>query len=293
MRSRRPSPRRWVELSFRLPEHIQEILIAALSPLGVAGFLQDEALLTATIPERAFTRTLRARIDAAIAGVQQRFPGVDCSFTTRTLADRNWNAQWERTAGIIEVTKRIIIKPRWKKLRAADRGKIVLHIDPKMSFGTGHHETTRLCLILLEAHLMQGSRVLDMGCGTGVLSIAALKLGARSALAVDNDEWALANARENVKKNRVPAVRVVRSLPSRKPGFFGLILSNIDLPTNLGLLSAFTRLLADDGTLILSGLLSRDLPALLDALHGAGLAPVECLGENEWVAVALRKTRAS
>lgn len=271
---------------------MQEILIASVAPLGVTGFLQEEDRLTATIPERAFTRTLRTRLDTLLSTLQARFPDADWSRTTRSIAEQNWNERWERTAGIIEATRRIIIKPRWKKLRAADRGKVVIHVDPKMSFGTGHHETTRLSLVLLEEHITPGSRVLDMGCGTAVLSIAAVKLGARSALAVDNDDWALANARENVKKNRVPAVRVRRSLPQGRPGSVDLILSNIDLPTNLNLLPTFSRLLASDGTLILSGLLSRDLPVLLDALQGAGLAPVECLEENEWVAVALRNTHA-
>lgn len=285
---RRQAPHRWFELTFKVPEPLQDILVASLTPLGFSGFLQEGLTVTATLPSRLWNTRRRRELDEVLAGLSQRHPGTTFHYTKTTVAEQNWNQKWERSAGVIEATGRIIIKPRWKKLRKSDRGKIVLHIDPKMSFGTGHHETTRLSLVLLEEHMTRGARVLDMGCGTGVLSIAAVKLGARSALAIDNDDWALANAKENVKRNRVSSVRVLRSLPSRKQGSFGLILSNIDLQTNLRLLRTFRRLLADSGTLILSGLLSRDLPALMDALKGVGLAPVECIEENEWVAVALR-----
>lgn len=286
--NRRRAPHRWLELSFQIPEPLQDILVASLTPLGFSGFLQDDLTLTATLPSRLWSAGLRRTLDEVLAGLEQRNPGTAFSYSKKSVQEKNWNEKWERSAGVIEATHRIVIKPRWKKLRKSDSGKIILHIDPKMSFGTGHHETTRLSLVLLEEHVTPGARVLDMGCGTAVLSIAAAKLGARSTVAVDNDEWAIANAKENVKRNRT-SVRVLRSLPSSKPGSFDVILSNIDLQTNVRLLRTFHRLLSADGTLILSGLLSRDLTALMDALKGIGLAPVECIEENEWVALALRK----
>lgn len=166
------------------------------------------------------------------------------------------DAAWERQAGIVEATDRIIIKPSWKKLRKGDRGRIVLHIDPKMSFGTCHHETTRLCLFLLQEYVKRSGHVLDFGCGTGALAIAAVKLGARSALAVDNDLWAIRNARENVRKNRVRvASRELFRLPDRE---FDLIVANIDLPTITNTLPLLVKKLRLEGVLILSGLLTSD-----------------------------------
>jgi ribosomal protein L11 methyltransferase len=288
-----PLPRRWIELTFRAPEPVQEILIASLTPLGFTGFLQDDVLLTATLPSSLWNSPTRTRIYQLTGDLAIKFSGQNFSFSVRTVARQNWTKRWERSAGIVEATERIVIKPGWRKLRKRDRGKIVIHIDPKMSFGTGHHETTRLCLVLLEEHIRKGARVLDMGSGTAVLSIAAAKLGARSVLAIDSDEWALANARENVSRNRVRGVRILRALPARNAGRFGLILSNIDLSTNLRHLRKFARILEPDGTLILSGLLSKDLPVFLDALNGTGLVPIECVEENEWVALALGKPHAN
>ncbi|MEX2116342.1 MAG: 50S ribosomal protein L11 methyltransferase [Bacteroidota bacterium] len=286
-------PRRWIQISFHVSPSHQDLLTGLLAGVGFSGFLQEDDLLVATMPFKDWAPARRSKVGAMLGRFGKQFPDLDVRYEIQSVKEVNWNARWERSAGIIEATKRIIIKPSWKKLRLRDRGKIVLHIDPKMSFGTGHHETTRLCLTLLEERLPKGGTVLDLGCGTGVLSIAASKLGARAVLAVDNDEWACRNARENVKRNRVKGVRIVqgtlRDVPRRSSD---LILSNIDLPTNLKLLPSLIRRTAPGGILILSGMLSSDLPRLLDALRGRNLVPTECIEENEWIAVTLGKAHA-
>lgn len=288
--------RRWVQIDFRIPpshQAHQDLLIGLLANLGFTGFLQEDDSFAAYVPSAGWTAAMKEKVGAALRRFSDQFPAIDVRYQVHSLKEENWNARWERSAGIVEATKRIIIKPTWKKLRPRDRGKIILHIDPKMSFGTGHHETTRLSLTLLEERLPKGCAVLDLGCGTGVLSIAASKLGARSVVAVDNDDWACRNARENVKRNRAKGVRIIqgtlRDVPSRS---FDMILSNIDLPTNLKLLPSLIRKTAPEGSLILSGMLSSDLPRLLDALRGRKLVPTECIEENEWIAVALGKSHA-
>jgi ribosomal protein L11 methyltransferase len=205
------------------------------------------------------------------------------------VREKNWNAAWERTVGIVEATDRIIIKPSWKRLRTKDRTKIVLHIDPKMSFGTGHHETTRLCLALLERHLRAGNSVLDVGTGTGILAIAARKLGARRVLAIDTDDWSVSNAQENVIKNGVaPQVTVRKSaLNTIHAQRFDLVLANIDFPTISRSLTKLTSFLSRNGILILSGLLVSDLEQLLDLLKRQSAIPIELIAENEWAALAL------
>lgn len=269
------------------------MLVGLLANLGFTGFLEEDDSLAAYVPSARWTPKLKEALATTLGRLSVRFPALDIRYQIHSLKEENWNARWERSAGIVEATKRIVIKPTWKKLRPQDRGKIILHIDPKMSFGTGHHETTRLSLTLLEERLPTGGAVLDLGCGTGVLSIAASKLGARSVLAVDNDDWACRNARENIKRNRVRGVRVIqgtlRDVPARS---FDLILSNIDLPTNLKLLPSLIRKVAPGGGVILSGMLATDLPRLLDALSGRKLIPTDCIEENEWIAVALGKSHA-
>ncbi len=286
-------PHRWIQIRFRVSPPHQDMLVGLLANLGFTGFIQEDDFLTAYAPSKRWTTKLKETLATTLTRLSIRFPALDIRYHVQSLKEENWNARWERSAGIIEATKRIVIKPTWKKLRPRDRGKVILHIDPKMSFGTGHHETTRLSLTLLEERLPKGGAVLDLGCGTGVLSIAASKLGARSVWAVDNDDWACRNARENVKRNRVKGVRIIQGtlhdIPARS---FDLILSNIDLPTNLKFLPSLIRKTAPGGILILSGMLATDLPRLLNALRGRRLIPTDCIEENEWIAVALGKSHA-
>jgi ribosomal protein L11 methyltransferase len=243
----------------------------------------------------AWNPSLERAPQATLARFHSEFPESGIRYTKQKVVDRNWNAAREKQAGIVEATDRIIIKPSWKKLRKRDKGKIVLHVDPKMSFGTGHHESTRLCLFLLQEYIQRGGHLLDFGCGTGVLAIAAVKLGARSALAVDNDPWAIINARENVRKNRLAnrvrvAARELYHLPDRR---FDMIVSNIDLPAITNTVPLLVKKLRPEGTLILSGLLTSHLSGLMDLLFHQSLVPLEIIDEDEWVAVALTKVHAS
>jgi ribosomal protein L11 methyltransferase len=284
---------RRIRLTFRLPPSHQDLLIGLLTPMGFTGFLQEEKRMAAFLPVSRWRTPLKARVRTTLNRFAREFPSLDLSFRASEVQEKNWNARWERSAGIVEATGTILIKPSWRKLRARDRGKLVLHIDPQMSFGTGHHETTRLCLTLLEERLVPGSRVLDVGCGSGILAIAAAKLGARSVVALDTDEWAWRNARENARKNRVKNIRVLRgTLDAVQLQQYGMVLSNIDLPTNLRLLPGIIRRLSKDGVAIISGLLSTDCERLLKALKGRRIVPLECVEENGWVAMALGRAHA-
>jgi ribosomal protein L11 methyltransferase len=163
-----------------------------------------------------------------------------------------------------------------------------------MAFGTGHHETTRLSLVLLEEYLRPGFDVLDVGTGTGILAIAAVKLGAASALGIDNDEWSIENACENIRLNKVHRRVTVRrgDAAKRTKGSFDLIMANIDLPTISSSLRVILRSLKAEGILILSGLLNSDLSRFMDCISHLGIVPLEMLTENEWVAVSLTKLDA-
>ncbi|MBI2618577.1 MAG: 50S ribosomal protein L11 methyltransferase [Ignavibacteriales bacterium] len=286
--------RRWLQIVFTLPEWYQELLVGQLALLSFAGFTQEETRLTCTIAKNRWNATLERRLETLLSRFRAEFPDADTRFSVSTFYEQNWNARWEQSTGIVEATDRIIIKPSWKKLRKKDKGKIVLHIDPKMSFGTGHHETTRLCLSLLQRYLREGMKVLDVGSGTGVLAIAAVKLGAETATGFDQDPWAVRNAQENAKRNKVEGRVSIRNgtfSTSREKA--DLILSNIDLPTNLQLLPDMLKRLRRAGILILSGLLAGDLQKLLDSLEHRNALPIEFVVENEWAAVALTNVDAT
>jgi ribosomal protein L11 methyltransferase len=124
------------------------------------------------------------------------------SVTEEYLKSKNWNEEWEKSANVIEVSEKFVIKPSFKNYNTPEK-KIELIIDPKMSFGTGEHQTTKIMLQLLDGYMKKDDKVLDLGCGTGILGIAASKLGAGKITAVDNDEWCYLNTSENIKLNNI------------------------------------------------------------------------------------------
>ncbi|MBM4168408.1 MAG: 50S ribosomal protein L11 methyltransferase [Ignavibacteria bacterium] len=285
---------RWVQLSFTLSPGHQELLIGQLAHIGFSGFEQDGQMLRCILDRARWSKSFERSLRQMLTRFREEFPSADILYTRESIAEKNWNLKWEQSAGIIDISDSMIVKPSWKRLRKKDKGKTVLHIDPKMSFGTGHHETTRMSLLLLQDRLQPRSVVLDFGTGTGILGIAAAKLGARRVTALDNDPWSINNARENARRNRVERTFSVRlgGTEKLKAGAFDLILCNIDysfLASHLGIL---LNRLKVGGEMIVSGLLTADLPSFLDRLEGLGVVPLEMLHENGWVAVLLAKADA-
>ena len=166
------------------------------------------------------------------------------------MENKNWNEEWERKLVPIEVTERIVVRPSFKEYDAAEN-QIVLIIDPKMSFGTGEHQTTKLMLQLLEIYIKPDSKILDVGSGTGILSIAAAKLGAAKVIAVDNDELCYENGIENVNNNNVGKIVEVK---------IGEIESEIILTESKVLISDIEKFLKTNPYLILANKESSNIP---------------------------------
>ncbi len=264
-----------------------EALLPSLIELGCVGFQETDTHLIG-YAELPAAPGEAARLRDAFRDVLRSI-SVNAEVTFTDVADRNWNEEWERTIRPIEIGNRIAIRPSWCEYRN-DSGRIVLTIDPKMSFGTGYHETTRLMLLLLERHTREGTFVLDVGTGTGVLAIAAVKLGASAAVGTDTDEWAVENAVENVALNRVGgAVTIVHgTIPGGMGPGPGMICANLTLNDLTGLLGTFRSLLAAEGLLLVSGLLAADEGPIGAALANAGFTIVETVRENEWLAIGAR-----
>lgn len=287
--------RKWIEVSIVSPAPYQELLIGQLASIGFEGFLQLEDFFSCYSPLARWKQETRRSLENLLRNFEKEFKGRHFSWKSRIIAEKNWNETWKKSIGIVEATSRIIIKPSWRKLRKQDKGKIVLLIDPKMAFGTGHHETTRLSMTLLQEYLHAGDQVLDFGSGTGILAISAVKLGAHSALAIDNDPWAIENAAENISRNRVGRRVTSRlgdgtKLPKHS---YELIIANLDLSTITAILKHLVKRLKSQGTMILSGLLVSDLDSFMNLISHQGIVPLEIVNENEWVAIALTKADAS
>jgi len=274
----------------QIEENHQDLLIGLLTQIGFTGFTQEVMTLACILPQRKWKTAFINKLNVTLTNFKKEFPSLPLSYSSFSVHEENWNKKWEQQTGIVEATPHIIIKPSWKILPARHRKKLVLHIDPKMSFGTGHHETTRLSLALLEQYLEPKMKVLDFGTGTGILGIACIKLGAQSVVAIDTDEWAIENTEENVKRNRVQKQMTViwgsvSAIPKHK---FDLVVANIDFRTISRFISSLTMRTRKQGIMILSGILTVDMPVLLKLFANNNLVPIELLNENEWTAIALR-----
>jgi ribosomal protein L11 methyltransferase len=277
----------FIEVQIQADGALRENLAAILGQTGFEGFWEDGTILRCYIGGNRWRPEMLQEIQSIAAMVARSSSSVAPRIRVASVPDRNWNEEWEKTIRPIEVTDRIVITPTWHTYDSRP-DQLVLKIDPKMSFGTGYHETTRLILKLMEGHLRSGSTLLDLGTGTGVLAIAGIRLGARSGVAVDVDEWSYRNALENLELNGVSdRVRVIQGdISAVPPGAFDLIVANIQLNIIEPMLEKMRDHLEPDGMMLLSGLLCADEEQILLSLRQNGLGIRDRLTENEWIALA-------
>ncbi len=207
----------------------------------------------------------------------------------RVLDERSWAEAWKAGLGPMHIGRRLVVVPSWQRYRAR-RGEVCLRIDPGMAFGTGLHQTTRLCLTALEEFLRPGARVLDLGTGSGILAIAAARLGSSWVLALDTDPVAVAAAVRNVRRNHVEDRVQVRE-GTLEPGMgpFAIILANLLAHTLVALAGRLADALMLGGYLIGSGILREQGKMVETAWRGAGLEVVERSSEDEWLALVARR----
>jgi len=256
-------------------------------PAGLATYLRpspgsaDEAALAAAV-----TESLRGRVGEP-----------DLPVTCTWVPHEDWTARWKEGLGPRRVGERVLVTPSWCEVTEREDVHTVV-IDPGMAFGTAEHGTTRGCLRLLQQVVEGGERVLDAGCGSGILGIAAALLGAREVLGIEADADAVPTARENVERNGVAdRVRVETgrlSAPDVPPlGPFDGVVANIETAVLRTLVPGFVGALRPGGWLILSGILREEWPAFAHELAGAGLVPVADDVDGVWVSALLRRAGAA
>lgn len=205
------------------------------------------------------------------------------------IQNKNWNEEWEKNLKVVKISDKIVIKPSFREYEKKG-DELVITIDPKMSFGTGEHATTRLATLMLEKHLQKGDRVLDVGSGSGILSIVAVKLGAKSALAIDNDDWCYENGKENCLVNNVECKIEIKNCEITEVGEkdFPLIISNIQKNVLEEIAVEIKKRINKNGTLILSGLLEGDKDEVVKYYSALGFKLIDFMQMGEWIALVFK-----
>ncbi|MFP8488426.1 50S ribosomal protein L11 methyltransferase [Gracilimonas sp. Q87] len=272
----------YIELRISVKDDLQELLIAELFDRDFEGFEQDDDLLVATIPSPRFDDSKREEIERILMSL-----GTDSVIISeKVIGPQNWNEEWERTIQPQTIGK-FYVHPTWTSFDGDLDDKINLLIDPKMAFGTGYHATTRVLLEWLPEVLKKGDKVLDAGTGTGILAIAALKLGAQSAFGFDIDEWSETNAIENILLNEVDNFEVKLGSTEVIPvgEKYDMILANINRNALIDLLPDLVSRLTDNGKILLSGLLIEDEEVILKQESVKKLSHIDTRQHGEWIAI--------
>ena len=260
----------------------RDILIAQLGAVGFESFVETEAGVQAYIPKEDWQEGLLEAVSIVNAD------GFTVGYTQEEILPKNWNAEWEQAFTPIEVGETCVVRAPF---HAARNVPYELVIEPKMSFGTGHHETTHMLLTYLLETDYSGQTVLDMGCGTAVLAVLAEKRGASRLDAIDIDPWCVENAQENAERNGCTHISVAlgdaKALPDEPT--YDTIIANINRNILLDDMASYQRCLKPGGTLYISGFYRDDLPMLQAHCNKMGLTFVDNKQQANWIAAKFEK----
>lgn len=278
-------PEKWLVLEVVVPSSADRAVLAeGLIALGGGAVEErDDRLITYLVPPV----DVEAFVVEAEARLRETAPAESFRLEWRWRENEDWTATWRRGLKPRRIG-RLVVTPSWESPELGD-GDLVVVIDPEMAFGTGEHASTRGVLRLLQQAYRGGDRVLDVGAGSAILSIAAARLGAAEVLAVEADEDAIGNARDNIERNGVAdVVELVHALVDddylarQGDGRFDLILANVLSGVLVPLLPAFRRALAPSGRLILAGILQEESERVAAAAERAGFTLLAEDREEEW-----------
>ena len=298
-----PAVALWFEITAQTPpalvEEVSE-LMRGVSPGGITleeaidilgpemGFTVrggEPVLIRAYLPSSELGAVLTEDLRRAMAA----YPAVQ--LTAKPIYEQDWAVSWREFFGVVDTGDRVVIVPTWLEHEVRP-GQIAIRLDPGQAFGTGHHETTRLCLSAMDELVQPGMEVLDVGTGSGVLAITAILLGAKSVEAIDIDPIAAEVARNNCDANGIgPEVRISAGvLGEDHPGRYDLVLSNISTDANLRLAPIFGNVVRPGGLAVLSGILSPDARRAQTAMAEHGFALIGIRHERDWCQLQFRRT---
>jgi len=276
----------YYEFIIKIADSFRDTLIQRLTDAGCLGVIEQDETITAYFPETVDIRTITNDLSLLKALLEKSDTIQNLSFSHTLIPEQDWNESWKKGFTPLDVGERFTILPPWEKRREK---RINLIIDPGMAFGTGHHETTRSCLVLMEKYAGTRSkgRFLDLGAGTGLLAIAASKLGYRRIVAVDTDPLAIEATGMNVELNQVTNVDIREGSVVKAPGTFDCIAANIISGVLIQLAPALASRLKPGGIAVLSGILRGQENEVIEAITQAGLKLLEQYRDGKWVSLAI------
>ncbi len=275
----------YIEYTFLLDPILpaREVLIAELSELGFESFVENEDGLQAYIQKEVLQEGFEEFL------MTKEIDGLSFSFSRKEIAQVNWNEEWEKNFSPIIVDEACLIKAPFHEMDTS-RFQYVIEIEPKMSFGTGHHSTTHLIISEMMTMDWRGKSVLDMGSGTAVLAILASKMGAENCAAIDIDEWAYENGVENGRRNGVSNIIFHKGgaelLGNEK---YDLVLANINRNILMADMQHYVKVLVEDGEILFSGFYDQDVPVLVSRAEELGLVLMNKRLKEEWCMLRMKK----
>ena len=254
----------------------QDVLIAHLAEAGYEGFEENDQELKAFIPEKCYDKEI----------LQELAFKYQLDFSEELIPEQNWNSSWETNFLPVIVDDFVAIRADFHEPAKGVEQEII--ITPKMSFGTGHHATTSMMVKQMREIDFTGKSVFDFGTGTGILAILAEKIGAKSIIAIDNDDWSIANAEENMERNGCRKIRLEKHDRLTGEGEYDILLANINKNVILQNFSSLFGHLAPGGTLLLSGLLTTDKEDILQIAGSFRLKLSAEMEQNNWICLRFR-----
>ncbi|MCC8045873.1 MAG: 50S ribosomal protein L11 methyltransferase [Clostridiales bacterium] len=315
---------RWNKFTIKTRTEAEDIVIATLAEIGIEGVeIEDKvplseddkrqmfvdilpdgpeddgiAYLTFYLEEDADTETILANVRQELEDLRMFLDIGEGTIAASQTEDKDWINNWKEYFHQFYVDD-ILIIPSWEQVKKEDQDKMIIHIDPGTAFGTGMHETTQLCLRQIKKYVTDQTELLDVGTGSGILSIAALKLGAKHALGTDLDPCAISAVRENLEANEIPdgsmQVLLGNIIDDQKvqdaAGYekYDIVVANILAEVLLPLTPVVVNHLKAGGIYITSGIIDEKETVVVEAVKKAGLEVIEVTRQNDWVSVTARK----
>lgn len=278
----------YYEFTITISDAFRDSLIQRLTESGCLGMIENDGSLAAYFPSALDLDTIKNDLTLLQTLLEKAGHSHELTYDYTLIPEKDWNETWKKSFQSVEIGKRFAILPPWEQ-NIKDRINLV--IDPGMAFGTGHHETTRSCIVLMENYASKtaNGHFLDLGAGTGILAIAARKLGYRHVVGIDTDILAINAARENVIINNVPDVEIREERIAELRETFDVIAANLISGALVLLAPALFTHVNPGGIAILSGILNGQEDEVIKAMEQAGLRLRETYRDGKWVSLVMER----